>query len=136
MPPFCVDRADAVVRPRGSGGGKALVNGVATIAPMNISPSAQAPSWSSVVLVCKECQKRGSGPKRLKAKALVQEARSACKAERPRPRIVVSGCLGLCPKRAIAVARVGPEGARIVAAAAAEDVARVMPSPSPAPPLA
>ncbi len=86
-----------------------------------VAPS--VPSWQALVVVCKDCQKRGSGPKRLKAKDVVQSARMASKAERPRPRVIVSGCLGLCPKRAIAVARVdAASGARLVAAASADDV--------------
>ncbi len=92
---------------------------------MKRDPSRPAsPSWQSLLVVCQECQKRGSGPKRLKAKEVVHEARKALKAERPRPRVVTSGCLGLCPKRAIAVARVdAAHGARIVGVVKAEDVA-------------
>lgn len=86
-----------------------------------------SPSWQALVVVCKDCQKRGSGPKRLKAKEVVREARVALKAERPRPRVVLSGCLGLCPKRAIAVARVdAADGARIVGVAEAAGVGVLM----------
>ena len=93
------------------------------------SPTPSRPKWNAVVLVCKACGKRSKGPRHLKAKALVTTLRSASKDERPRPRIVTTGCLGLCPKRAIAVAFVGGQReSRIVAVASSEQLASLYPA--------
>jgi len=69
-----------------------------------------APSWQTVVLVCRDCSKRSNGPKGFSSKEAVAEAQAAVRAERPRPRVLRSGCLGLCPKQSMAVARVGAAG--------------------------
>lgn len=76
---------------------------------------AETPRWETVYLVCKACGKRGSGPKDSKPKAIAAALRRREKGQRPRPRVVFSSCLGLCPKSATAVARVGAVGARIAA---------------------
>jgi hypothetical protein len=67
----------------------------------------EAPAWDTVMLICKECGKRKNGPDDLKSKALVKLARGHLKKSTPRPRVVSSSCLGVCPKGAIAVACVG-----------------------------
>jgi len=69
-----------------------------------------APSWQTVVLVCRDCSKRSKGPKGFSSKEAVAEAQAAVRAERPRPRVLRSGCLGLCPKQSMALARVGAAG--------------------------
>lgn len=66
-----------------------------------------SPAWDTVVLVCKDCQKRGSGPRHLKTKTALSVLRHSLRSLRPRPRVVASSCLGLCPKRALTVAVVG-----------------------------
>lgn len=82
---------------------------------MKPSDVAGRPGWQAVLLVCRQCGKRSSGPKSLKAKEVVKLLRDAARAERPRPRVLATGCLGLCPKKALAIARVGgPGAARIV----------------------
>ena len=84
----------------------------------------QRPSWETLLVVCRECQKRSSGPKSLKAKEVIREARQAIRAVKPRPRVVSTSCLGVCPKRAIAVATVGgANGPRIVEVADAKEMA-------------
>lgn len=69
--------------------------------------SIETPKWDAVVLICKQCGKRKNGPLELRAKALVKLARVQLKGERPRPRVMSTSCMGLCPKDAIAVAWVG-----------------------------
>jgi predicted metal-binding protein len=68
-----------------------------------------SPKWQAVFLVCKQCGERKNGPKHLKPKQLVSSIRSHVRDERPRPRILLSSCLGMCPKKAVALAYVGGE---------------------------
>lgn len=68
--------------------------------------------WQQAALVCRQCQKRGSGPAKLKAKRLMRGLREGFGGARDAPRIVPVQCLGLCPKRAIAVA-LPAEGGRL-----------------------
>lgn len=56
-----------------------------------------------MVLVCKACGKRGSGPREPKPKHVAQEFKRAAKDARLKTRVVMTGCMGLCPKRATAV---------------------------------
>jgi predicted metal-binding protein len=80
------------------------------------SPEPSSPSWDAVLLVCKACRGRSQAPKGMKNKAVMQEAKRALRDARPRPRSVLSSCLGLCPKGATAVAFAGDGRAtRIVA---------------------
>lgn len=68
------------------------------------------------MLVCKDCRKRGNGPQGLKPKAVARRARAELRGVRPRPRVVLTSCLGLCPKAALAIARVGGDAAAQLAA--------------------
>jgi len=69
--------------------------------------------FTGVVLVCGDCEARGNGPRKLRArdvrKALKREihGHEDAKAARCRLRIVQCGCLGLCPKKALALVAVG-----------------------------
>lgn len=76
----------------------------------------KSPTWNTVVLVCKACGKRGSGPKKTRPKAIADELRRAAGRTRPRPRVLLTGCLGLCPKAATAVALVGERRATLLVA--------------------
>lgn len=76
----------------------------------------ETPRWDTVYLVCKACGKRDNGPKDFKPKAIVAVAKQRSKLERPRPRVVFSSCLGLCPKAAVAVARIGGDAPACIAA--------------------
>ena len=60
--------------------------------------------FDGLVLVCAQCEKRGSGPSKLTAKDARKSLKRALGAQRTRMRIVESSCLGLCPKKSIAVA--------------------------------
>ena len=64
------------------------------------APQPVEPNWHTLVLVCKDCRKRGNGPAD-KAKELGRACRQAGKAARPR--VLLTSCQGLCPKRATCV---------------------------------
>ncbi len=69
------------------------------------------PGWKQIVLVCKACEKRKKGPKKLGAKKVARALGPALRqAGQPRTLIVPTGCLRLCPKRAITVAACAPGG--------------------------
>ena len=68
---------------------------------------AREPRWDDVLLVCKACGKRGGGPRKLSPKALASLLKKEGKASGRRTRVVMSDCLGLCPKAATTVARLG-----------------------------
>ena len=94
-----------------------------TDAPPREAKVAARPKWDRVVLVCKDCAKRKSGPTHLKAKELVGGIKKVSGGIKPRPRILMTNCLGLCPKAANAVAAVGEDsGARIVAIRGRKDL--------------
>lgn len=74
------------------------------------------PSWGSVLLVCKACRKRAKLPATLKSKAVASAIRRELADEKRRPRVLLSSCLGLCPKSALAMACVSERGAASIAA--------------------
>ena len=59
--------------------------------------------FSGVVLICRECERRSSGPSKFTAKDVRKEFKRNAGDSSLRMRIVECGCLGLCPKKAIAV---------------------------------
>ena len=71
------------------------------------SPEELALSWDQLVVVCRDCRKRSNGPKGLKSKPMASEIKRAARDIKPRPRIVLTNCLGLCPKGAATTAVVG-----------------------------
>jgi predicted metal-binding protein len=90
-------------------------------------PAPESPSWNALLLVCKACRKRGSGPKGMKTRDVTAELRRGLKSTKPRPRVVTSSCLGLCPKRAVAIAAVAAGSApRIVAVESVAQLAGVL----------
>ncbi|MBU1357762.1 MAG: hypothetical protein KKC79_20535 [Gammaproteobacteria bacterium] len=85
------------------------------------------PKFGGVVLVCKECQKRSSGPSKLKAKALGREFKRESIALETRLRVVQCSCLGLCPKKAITVVgMVGDRPLRMAKVRHEDDVKEVV----------
>ena len=88
----------------------------APVTPGNETPPFAKTRYTGAIMVCKQCQKRSSGPKKLKAKDLQQPLKRALGDARLRFRTVQTTCLGLCPKKAIAVAAVAAEGASLLAA--------------------
>lgn len=70
------------------------------------------PGWKQIAMVCKSCERRGKAPKKFGAKQVGKAlSRALRNARQPRTRIVQTGCLGLCPKKAIAVAAAAPGAA-------------------------
>jgi ferredoxin len=98
-------------------------------------PSASAPplqppfekaKFDGLVLVCGECQKRSSGPSKLTAKDVRKELKNTLGKDRFRMRVAQSSCLGLCPKKAIAVAAAATDVPSLMASVRNEgDVALV-----------
>jgi len=94
--------------------------------PAPVTPGKEAPPfaktrYTGAIMVCKQCQKRSSGPKKLNAKDLQQPLKRALGDARLRFRTVQTSCLGLCPKKAIAVAAVTADGTSLLAAIRDED---------------
>ncbi|RYZ10499.1 MAG: hypothetical protein EOO24_08965 [Comamonadaceae bacterium] len=81
---------------------------VAVQAPTGSGPAPARVKFGAVMLVCAQCEERKSGPTKLRSK----DARKALKAQlggaRHRVRIMEVSCMGLCPKKAIAIAAIGP----------------------------
>lgn len=66
------------------------------------APATIRPGWKRIVLVCRACEKRSKGPKKIGAKDVGKALQRALRGARAR--IVLTSCLGLCPKKAITVA--------------------------------
>ena len=82
--------------------------------------------WRSFVLVCGKCSRKLGGGFGRKGKAELDEAlRDALKdaGRRRELRVERTGCLGLCPKRAVAVAWAGRPGEVMVVPAGADAAA-------------
>ncbi len=62
-------------------------------------------------MVCKACEKRSRAPKKFSAKVLAKSISPALREARvPKTRFVYTSCMGLCPKKAIAVATPAADG--------------------------
>ena len=59
---------------------------------------------AGVVLVCGECEERKDGPSKLNARQVRKELKHGLSHMPVRLRVVQCSCLGLCPKKAIALA--------------------------------
>lgn len=76
------------------------------------TPAAVAAAFSGgLLLVCRDCRHRSNGPEKTKPKDLTQELKRLVRLDRPRPRVLLTSCLGLCPRHATAVARIGATNA-------------------------
>lgn len=73
-----------------------------------------------VVLVCGECEDRKNGPDRLRAKNVRKELKRGLVQSAVRLRIVECSCLGICPKKAIAVIAATPKHPLLAAEVCAE----------------
>ena len=72
-------------------------------------PEPLRPGFRSVVMVCRLCERRSKGPRKLRAKEVAKALSRACRrAGVPRPRMVLTSCLGACPKKAITVVAARP----------------------------
>lgn len=92
--------------------------------------------WKSVVLVCKACEKRSKGPKKITARRVAKDLGRACRnAAVPRPRVVLTTCMGACPKKAFTVAAAAPSGhITLIAFARRDDAAAAVATLFPAKP--
>jgi predicted metal-binding protein len=64
----------------------------------------EAAPWPAVAFVCTRCEGRKGAPKSLDAKRLGQKLREGFRDAKLRTRVVGAGCMGLCPRGAIAAA--------------------------------
>ena len=62
------------------------------------------PRRASPVLVCKKCLSRIDDGKQLRRDLKSELKRRSAAQDRKRPRVVLSGCFGICPKRAVVLA--------------------------------
>jgi predicted metal-binding protein len=90
----------------------------------------------AMVLVCKACGKRSSGPaKEGKPKKLAQALKGAARQARLKTRVVMTSCMGLCPKKATAVVVIGSSGDPVQYAVESRDqAASLIQRRLPAPP--
>ena len=64
------------------------------------------------MLVCKACEKRSKGPKKIAAREVAKQLGRACRdAKVPRVRVVLTTCMSACPKKAFTVAAAASSGA-------------------------
>ncbi len=68
-----------------------------------LPPSVPKLGWQHAVLVCKQCQKRRSGPSKLDARTVGAALKRGVAGAPVRTRIALTGCLGPCPEKAITV---------------------------------
>ncbi len=89
------------------------------------APKRIRPGWRTAILVCKACEKRRSGPRKVKAKDVGKAiARAARDSRLGKVRVVYTSCLGACPKKALTVAATPPgEPAAMVAFRRGDDPA-------------
>ncbi|MGJ4998367.1 hypothetical protein ACQR0Z_28345 [Bradyrhizobium sp. HKCCYLS3077] len=66
------------------------------------SPTLIRPRRPAPVFVCRKCLKRSDDAKGIK-KAIKRETRLAAPSGRKPPRVVMTSCFGLCPKRSVVV---------------------------------
>lgn len=71
--------------------------------------------FRGAVLVCGDCEDRSSGPRKLRARDVRKLLKQNLGAARFKLRVVESSCLGLCPKKAMALVALAG-GARALAA--------------------
>jgi hypothetical protein len=94
--------------------------------PEALEPPFVKTRYSGAVMICGECQKRDNGPSKLSAKEVRKDLKQALGDARHHLRLVQSSCLGLCPRKAIAVAAVAVGGPALLAEVhGEEDVAAV-----------
>ena len=91
------------------------------------SKQSAIPKWDALLLICRKCKDR-DGAGEVKPKTLAKIARSLMKEHEPRPRVVLTGCLGVCPKGATTVAHIGNGFTpRVIAVASWEELEQALP---------
>jgi NADH:ubiquinone oxidoreductase subunit E len=75
-----------------------------TIMPTKSSPTIARPKRRPPVLICGKCLSRIDGGKKLKQAMKAELKHAAAAHGGKRPKLVTTGCLGICPKRAVVTA--------------------------------
>ena len=83
------------------------------------------PSFAGVVLVCGDCQERGSGPTHLTSREVRKCLKDVLHPAKGRLRVAITGCLGPCPKKAMTIAIVAGGEVRMHALDRGRQVAAV-----------
>lgn len=81
--------------------------------------------WTNVILLCRKCSgkiKGGYGPNRRQGLREVLRSELKAQGKGRRVRLVEVPCLGLCPKKAVAVVNAGSPGRILSVPKGAEDV--------------
>ena len=68
---------------------------------------AAEPAWRTVLLACKDCRKRGNGPKKMPPKDVADAMKQASRKLNRHTRVLLTSCLGICPKGAMAIGCAG-----------------------------
>lgn len=68
-----------------------------------LEPAGISLGWQRVILVCGECEQRKDGPRHLTGKTARRELKHALRSGPDKARVVVTGCLGPCVKKALTV---------------------------------
>lgn len=85
------------------------------------SPPMVETKLAGVVLVCGDCEERKDGPSKLSARQVRKDLKHGLSHLPVRLRVVQCSCLGLCPKKAIALAAVAQGHAPLAAEVCRED---------------
>jgi hypothetical protein len=85
------------------------------------SPPLVETKLSGVVLVCGDCEERSDGPTKLNARQVRKELKRDLVHVPGRLRVVQSSCLGLCPKKAMALVAVAQGRAPLAAEVCRDD---------------
>lgn len=72
--------------------------------PTKSSPTIARPKRPSPVLICGKCLSKIDGGKKLKQALKAELKHAAAEQGGKRPKLVTTGCLGICPKRAVITA--------------------------------
>ncbi|MDM0011854.1 hypothetical protein QTH87_05315 [Variovorax sp. J22P168] len=81
------------------------------------------PKFGGVALVCGDCEERSSGPSKIDARQVRKLLKAELHRLPVRLRVVQCSCLGLCPKKAIAIS-VAADGRLLAAEVHSEREAR------------
>ncbi|PPQ41748.1 hypothetical protein CKO39_20495 [Rhodopseudomonas palustris] len=78
-----------------------------TIMPAKSSPTIARPKRPPPVLICGKCLSKAGGGKKMKHVLKSELKQAAASHGGKRPKLVTTGCLGICPKRAVVIASAG-----------------------------
>ena len=74
-------------------------------------PEILKPGFDTAILLCRACGKRSDGPPKRETRETARRLRAAAReAGHRRPRVVLTSCLGACPKKAFTLAAAGTDG--------------------------